>query len=118
MNAKETAWLEYQRSRYAYQDAARTFGLRGAEDERRRLDDAAQTYAAECVAEAREPLVAALEAVEWGGTWIDCHDPNEYREDVCPSCGGWKEKGHAPDCQLAAALAKPTPRYLRSTWST
>ena len=74
----------------------------------RHTDDAlvfGDAYAAECVAEAdgaeaREPLVAALQAVEW------------VREDElpksipwCPCCHKPHYHGHAPDCQLAAALA-------------
>jgi rubrerythrin len=47
-------------------------------------------------------LLAALRAVEWGRTSAEW---DREHGDVCPSCGGRKEKGHAPNCQLAAALA-------------
>jgi hypothetical protein len=40
-------------------------------------------------------LLATLAAVEW----IDVES-----WDMCPSCHATKSEGHAPDCQLAAAL--------------
>lgn len=50
---------------------------------------------------AHESLLAALKAVEWVPTGEDGEG-----EEQCPSCGDWKHRGHAPDCQLAAALRK------------
>mgnify|MGYP001455701632 CR=1 FL=1 len=44
-------------------------------------------------------LRRVLERVEWRG-----YDPNE-NGDVCPWCGWEKRDGHAPDCELAAALS-------------
>ena len=61
------------------------------------------------VAEARAPLVEALQLVEW----IDCvvslggGDEDSWRECAC--CRNQCEQGHTEDCQLAAALAKETP---------
>jgi len=62
-------------------------------------------HTAAAVAEAREPLVAALELVEW----IDCvvndgEDEDSWRECAC--CRNRREQGHTPDCQVGAALAK------------
>jgi len=69
----------------------------------------AEAYAAECVAEAREPLVEALRGVEWIAPTLDsptAGDPLAW----CPSCFEKRRYGHASDCQLAAALAaKETP---------
>ena len=62
------------------------------------LDDGmeyADAYAAHAVAEARAPLVKVLRAIE--------------RKVECPLCGEAIGCGHAPDCPLAAALAKETP---------
>ena len=50
-----------------------------------------------------DELVAALEAVEWYRTSAKW---GTKTTDVCPSCGETVIEGHAPDCQLAAALAK------------
>lgn len=52
-------------------------------------------------------LYEALAAVEWE----ECHTDTDYNKTgeliwyVCPSCDGVRDEGgHAPDCQLAAAL--------------
>ena len=51
---------------------------------------------------AHDELVAALETVEWL-EWI----PRDgLGAAFCPFCHAWKIEGHAPDCHLAAALAK------------
>ncbi|HUT58690.1 MAG TPA: hypothetical protein VNA25_12665 [Phycisphaerae bacterium] len=51
---------------------------------------------------AHDGLVAALETVEWL-EWI----PRDgLGAAFCPFCHAWKIEGHAPDCHLAAALAK------------
>jgi len=94
MNAKEQAWE-------AINDAGYRHDLR---------DEAVLAYAALCVAEARAPLVEALEKVEW---------PEIYHRTamigrLCPGCGQWKGDDpdwdyHATLCPLAAALAKETP---------
>ena len=54
---------------------------------------------------AHADLVAALEAVEWVE---DTYASDQVAEQalMCASCSGWKPEGHAPDCQLALALAK------------
>jgi hypothetical protein len=44
-------------------------------------------------------LKAVLKATEW------VRKPGWG--DACPLCEVWKEDGHAPDCQLAAALKEP-----------
>jgi len=64
-------------------------------------EDAAKDYAAECVAEARAPLVRALRAVEWVR-----HGCEYEKNSWCPACDTEEHYGHAPDCPLAAALAK------------
>ena len=48
-----------------------------------------------------EELVAALVAVEWKGP-----TGSGRRLGSCSMCYGNQADGHAPDCQLAAALAK------------
>lgn len=48
-------------------------------------------------------LLAACEAVQWGGTERD-EDGAEYA--ACPCCGEPREMGHLPGCKLEAALAK------------
>ena len=45
-------------------------------------------------------LVAALKAVEWQ------YVAGSQNGSFCPSCWASKTLGHAPKCQLAAALAK------------
>jgi wobble nucleotide-excising tRNase len=71
------------------------------------LDDGmeyADAYAAVAVAEARAPLVEALRAVEWVR-----HGCEYEKNSWCPACDTEEHYGHAPDCPLAAALAKETP---------
>ena len=46
-------------------------------------------------------LVEALRAVEWVGLLMGDHTC-----EMCPQCWSHKQGGHAPDCPLAAALAK------------
>ena len=55
-------------------------------------------------------LLAALKAVEWVAFEDREWSVTDYQ---CPTCGGTEPRtarddkgGHAPDCQLAAALAK------------
>ena len=60
--------------------------------------------AAAAVAEARAPLVEALRAVEWVRHGCD-YEKNSW----CPACDTEELYSHAPDCPLAAALAKETP---------
>jgi hypothetical protein len=51
-------------------------------------------------------LLAALRAVEWGGS-ADC-EVGGY-EPACPSCDAAKSSGeHHADCKLRAAIAKAT----------
>ena len=106
MNAEEEAWEVYTVARQDFRRAcesairadpgsqrAKRAALRLAET--RVLLDAAVLAA---VAEARAPLVEALRAVEWirgvgQGEW-------------CYVCMRRRDKGHAADCPLAAALAK------------
>ena len=64
----------------------------GGIEEPTRAIAAGKLYAAACVTEARAPLVKVLRAIE--------------RKVECPLCGEAIGCGHAPDCQLAAALAK------------
>jgi len=64
---------------------------------------------ASLVAEAREPLVEALRAVEWIPRENQLPEGRIVRDPWCPECRCFKAKGHAPDCPLAAALAKETP---------
>jgi len=50
----------------------------------------------------QDELLAALRAVEWHRTSAKW---GTITTDVCPSCGETVIEGHAPDCQLANALA-------------
>jgi hypothetical protein len=91
MNA-EQAWDHFVRQ---------VMNVAGGIEEPTRAIAAGKLYAAHAVAEARAPLVAALEAVEWirgvgQGEW-------------CYVCMRRRDKGHAADCPLAAALAEETP---------
>ena len=65
---------------------------------------AANDLARAAVAEARAPLVEALRAVEWVR-----HGCEYEKNSWCPACDTEEHYGHAPDCPLAAALAKETP---------
>jgi hypothetical protein len=47
--------------------------------------------------ETTDKMAKALRAVEW-------LPDSEYPGRWCPVCGGWDDRGHAPDCLLAAAL--------------
>ena len=51
-----------------------------------------------------DKLYAALEAVEWGGIEMACPD----------CCWDKSERGHSPDCNLAAALAETDE--IRKRW--
>lgn len=64
-----------------------------AENER----DDAEHRQREAKRDAAEDLYAVVKAVEWSGDRNLC---------ICPSCGQLEHVGHAPDCTLAAALAK------------
>ena len=111
MNAKEQAQARFRQAVLDMRDVVR----HGNQDVLgRHTDDAlmfgdAYAVAAECVAEAREPLVEALQLVEW----IDCvvslgeGDEDSWRECAC--CRNRREQGHTEDCPIAAALAKETP---------
>jgi hypothetical protein len=55
-------------------------------------------------ANSHDALVAALRAVEW--VWFD--NDNKWRR-LCPHCKRWDGDGHAPDCQLDAALRDAEP---------
>lgn len=62
-----------------------------------------------CLISASPDLYAELKAVEWSATeqrycWGD------YMVRACPRCSQTPEEGHAPDCRLAAALAKAEGR--------
>ena len=105
MNAKETARnaIIFAKNDYAsaFEDG------RNAETESQALDKAIDAIIAAAVAEARAPLVEALEAVEWIEKWIVYDGKSRI---VCPISGHRKSLGHAADCPLAAALAaKETP---------
>ena len=107
MNATETARnaIIFAKNDYAsaFEDG------RNAETESQALDKAIDAIIAAAVAEARAPLVAALQKVEW---------PEIYHRTamigrLCPGCRQWKGDDpdynyHAADCPLAAAL-KETP---------
>ena len=53
---------------------------------------------------AHAALLSALEAVEWLNL-----DPNGEAMFQCPLCLHFRREGHAPDCQLAAALRAADP---------
>ena len=96
VNAKEQAWREhmktYDRDRSHNPDFSST-------RHRKHCFEAGWDAA---VAEAREPLVEALRAVEWHRTSAKW---GTITTDVCPSCGETEIDGHNHDCPLAAALA-------------
>jgi len=71
---------------------------------RSRFRAAIDAEIAHAVAEARAPLVEALRAVEWVR-----HGCEYEKNSWCPACDTEEHYGHAPDCPLAAALAKETP---------
>ena len=101
MNAKDEAWAKVDEATDSLVDMARLVDHDSLEDAYAELWTAVDAYAAHAVAEARAPLVAALEAVEWirgvgQGEW-------------CYVCMRRRDKGHAADCPLAAALAEETP---------
>ena len=116
MNAKDGAWEEYEK---VFSACIQT--VVNASDEefvgnRPTLEDIDKAVAnvdaavAHAVAEAREPLVAVLRAVEWP----EIHHRTAIIGRLCPSCGNWKgddpdHNYHEADCPLAAALAKETP---------
>ena len=88
----EQAWDHFVRQ---------VMNVAGGIEQPERAVAAGKLYAAHAVAEARAPLVVALRAVEWirgvgQGEW-------------CYVCMRRRDKGHAADCPLAAALAKETP---------
>ena len=58
-------------------------------------DDATSIALDHNAVNAHAALLSVLEAVEWVDAGLNWY---------CPSCRGWKREGHAPDCQLAAAL--------------
>jgi len=49
-------------------------------------------------------LLAVLKAVEWAPPHL-----TDGLHDICPSCGHFKNQGHAPDCQLDKALRAADP---------
>ena len=48
----------------------------------------------------REELIALLREIEWKGK----PSSDAYIDPVCPACGCFDYKGHAPGCRLAAFL--------------
>jgi hypothetical protein len=47
----------------------------------------------------RDNLLDLLRRVEWAA-----YNPDHPWDQCCPVCGRLKRDGHAPDCELAAAL--------------
>ena len=64
MSARNEARTECDRTLGAYVEAVKCYGYQHADDEYRRHRDAIDAYAAAAAAEAREPLVGALRAVD------------------------------------------------------
>jgi len=104
MNAKDAAWAARNETHKCYialitlLDSRDGWATMEVKEKGIKLIKALTAHA---VAEARAPLVAALEAVEWirgvgQGEW-------------CYVCMRRRDKGHAADCPLAAALAEETP---------
>ena len=91
----EQAWDHFVRQ---------VMNVAGGIEQPERAVAAGKLYAAHAVAEARAPLAEALRAVEWVGLLMGDHTC-----EMCPQCWSHKQGGHAPDCPLAAALAKETP---------
>jgi len=88
----EQAWDHFVRQ---------VMNVAGGIEEPTRAIAAGKLYAAHAVAEARAPLVEALRAVEWVR-----HGCEYEKNSWCPACDTEEHYGHAPDCPLAAALAK------------
>jgi len=114
MNAKDAAWAARNETHKCYialitlLDSRDGWATMEVKEKGIKLIKALTAHA---VAEARAPLVEALEKVEW---------PEIYHRTamigrLCPGCGQWKGDDpdwdyHATLCPLAAALAaKETP---------